>query len=82
MTFKIYWGLLSPFPIQGYIHDEILHEGPIGLSRDISQIDEKMPYLAMLKITSKIPGSGSGAYDFHNLIISSLSTDALVVKFS
>jgi len=37
-----------------------VHENPIILSGDINQIVEKMTYLAVLKNSSKNPGSGSG----------------------
>jgi len=50
------------------------------VSRDVRLNCGKMSYLAILKCSSKNPGSGSN--DFQNLISYFLSNDTSVVKFS
>ena len=57
-------GLLPKFNrnilVQGYVCNKNFHENPITLSGDMNQIVKKIPYLAVLKNPSKIPGSRSG----------------------
>jgi len=67
------------FTVQRYISGKIFTKIRSGFSRYISQIVENA--LSALTNLQKIPDPDPDVNDFQNLIITSLSTDASVVKF-